>query len=246
MKITYNVSKGINKEKCDDCALIGSTVINNESGFVEVEYTNHICIGDGVGGNAGGNEASIFVMQNIANLNLDYSNDQLRANLLNINDMLVIYAKSVSGHANMATTFTGLFFDKNGVKIAHCGNTRVYALQGNFLKQITLDQTLYQWLVSIGNIDAAEGCNRNEIRGAFGGGSSKYVDLLSVDNVFEKGLPPLILLTSDGIHDSLDIDEIEDIVAEAGLSSKEKVNKMIDTAVGKGTQDDCTVILVQI
>ena len=211
-----------------------------------MEDITHICVGDGVGGNAGGDEASIFLMQNVSELKIEYSNDQLREKLLNINEMLLEYAKTVPGHENMATTFTALFFEKNGVKIAHCGNTRVYALQGSFLKQITADQTTYQWLVSTGNTDAAESCNKSEIRGAFGGGNSKYADLLVVENVFERGLPPLILLTSDGIHDSLDIDEIEDIVVAEGVSSAEKINKLIDTAVSKGSLDDCTAILVEI
>lgn len=246
MKVVYKIVKGINKEKCDDSALVGTIVINNESGSVEAEDITHICVGDGVGGNAGGDEASIFLMRNVSELKTEYSNEQLREKLLNINEMLLEYAKTVSGHENMATTFTALFFEKNGVKIAHCGNTRVYALQGSFLKQITADQTTYQWLVSTGNTDAAENCNKSEIRGAFGGGNSKYADLLVVENVFERGLPPLILLTSDGIHDSLDIDEMEDIVVAEGVSSVEKINKLIDTAISKGSLDDCTAILVEI
>ena len=54
----------------------------------------------------------------------------------------------------------------------HCGNSRIYSLQGNFLKQVTEDQTTYQWLMATGNIEAAEHCNKSEIRGAFGGGAT--------------------------------------------------------------------------
>lgn len=245
LKVSYKIVKGINKEKCDDTALIGTTIINNKSGFIELEHIPCICISDGVGGNTGGDEASFFLMQHVLGLDTECCKEQLREKLLDINRLLLEHAKKMPGHENMATTFTGVFFDKNQVKLAHCGNTRLYMLQGRFLKQITPDQTTYQWLISNGNRDIAERCNKNEIRGAFGGGSLKYVDSLIVEKIFERRMPPLMLLTSDGIHDFLNIDEIEDIVSSCDLSLEEKTDKLINTAISKGSYDDCSAILIE-
>lgn len=246
MIITYNIKKGRNKEKCDDSALIGSKVMNDESGVLEMDAIGKVFIGDGVGGNAGGDEASLFVMNRIADIELKDSKEEMKINLIAINNALLDYAKNIPGHENMATTLTGLFFKNGRAIIAHCGNTRVYALQGSFLKQITSDQTTYQWLMSIGNAEAAENCNKSEIRGAFGGGNAKFADTLIVEDVFERGFPSIVLMTSDGIHDVLDIDEIEDIVANMDLSSTDKVIKLVDMAIEKGSMDDCTAVLIEI
>lgn len=87
--------------------------------------------------------------------------------------------------------------------------------------------------------------NKSEIRGAFGGGTSKFADMLIVNNILEKGLPRKILMTSDGIHDVLDIDEMEDIVTDENMISRDKVNRLASLAVEKGSQDDCTVALIE-
>ena len=50
----------------------------------------------------------------------------------------------------------------------HVGNTRVYGLQGNYLKQLTEDQTTYQWLLNIGQIEAARSVIRMQITQLFG------------------------------------------------------------------------------
>lgn len=245
MIVTYKIQKGVYKEKCDDSALIDSFVINDNSGFVEIEKRTKIMIADGVGGNVGGDEASIFVMNAINNL-LYEDVDDLRTRLLKINDNLVSYASTISGHESMATTLTGIFINDNEYVMVHCGNTRIYSLQGSFLKQITEDQTTYQWLVATGNIEAANQCNKSEIRGAFGGGTTKFSDTLVVKNIFERRTPTKILLTSDGIHDVLNIDEIEDIMASDSYSSLEKINLLIDCAVDKGSEDDCTAVLIEM
>ena len=245
MVVTYKVQKGINKEKCDDSALVDSLVINGDSGSVEIDNETKIMIADGVGGNAGGDEASIYVMNAINNLSFNNIGD-LHLRLLEVNSNLVKYANTVSGHELMATTISGIFFADNEFVMVHCGNTRIYSLQGSFLKQVTEDQTTYQWLMATGNIETAEYCNKSEIRGAFGGGTTKFSDTLVVKNIFERGTPTKILMTSDGVHDSLDIDDIEDIIANDSLSSMGKINKLIETAVNKGSEDDCTAVLIEL
>lgn len=245
MIVTYCIRKGIHKSICDDSALISSMVLNDEVGVVECEKIDRICIGDGVGGNAGGFEASTFVMQQLVSLSEPVSDIELRKKIIQVNDSLLNHAKTSVGRERMATTLTGLFFTEGHTYLVQCGNTRAYVLQGRYLKQLTVDQTTYQWLISIGLYDAADACNKSEIRGVMGGGNPRFVDPMVVEEVFERGLPELFLLTSDGIHDVLDIDEIEDIVTSS-LTSAEKVKKLIDTAVEHGSEDDCTAVLVEI
>ena len=78
----------------------------------------------------------------------------------------------------------------------------------------------------------------NEIIACFGGGNSNlFVIKLSV-----LGILSPILLTSDGIHDYLSVDEIEDIIDDNGISII-ACKKMIEAARQNGSTDDASVIM---
>ena len=68
MKLTvgYCSIRGKNKQKCEDSILIGNNVINEKEGTIELETPCIICLCDGVGGYAGGQEASLFVTRELS------------------------------------------------------------------------------------------------------------------------------------------------------------------------------------
>lgn len=242
-KITYKIQTGKNKTVCEDAVYNGCQVVTNGCECCCGNTPMVICVADGVGGNAGGEKASAFLLSNVGKMMNMVNIEKLQEELLRINDELIIYAKGIDGQQMMATTFTGIFFLDEKVFLAHCGNTRLYEVKGRFLKQITTDHSTYQWLISNGNYDAAENCNKSEILSAFGGGKRNYVERLYVEEIFERAIPSKIVLTSDGIHDYLNEDELEDIIMED--DSTIAVNKLVDNAVKNGSCDDCTVVVIE-
>lgn len=70
----------------------------------------------------------------------------------------------------MATTFTAMIISAEKGIFAHTGNTRICQLNGSYLKQLTDDHTMYQYLLDTGNFEGAENCNRNMINSCLGGG----------------------------------------------------------------------------
>lgn len=86
------------------------------------------------------------------------------------------------------------------------GNTRAYVLQGRYLKQLTVDHTVYNKLLKMGRIDEASQCNKNEIPNCLGGKDASLASALSVTPLQTFSL---LLLTSDGVHDFVSIDELE-------------------------------------
>lgn len=242
-QVTYRVQRGKHKEVCEDAFLCGNQIAYEGSGILFAKSPVMICVGDGVGGNAGGSKASRFVMDEVRKLDEIRSSEDLKERLVEINERLLAYAEQHAGQDKMATTLTGVLLQEEKGYLAHCGNTRLYVTKGSYLKQITEDHTTYQWLMSNGNQSAAEVCNRSEILGAFGGGKSSYLNKLYVENVFEKGIPHKMLLTSDGIHDYVGEDEMESIVS--GLEAEEAVDKLIENALQNGSGDDCTVAIIE-
>lgn len=242
-KITYKIQTGKNKTVCEDALYDGKEVVAEACACKYVQTPMMVCIADGVGGNAGGDKASVFLLQNISKLYSVESSEMLRNRLLEINDELLKFAKNTEQQETMATTFTGVFFQEDSFYLAHCGNIRMYEVKGRFLKQITVDHSTYQWLMSMGNYSAAENCNKSEIISAFGGGNKKYIERLSVDKIFDRGFPTKIILTSDGIHDYVSDDEMEDIIM--GFDAEIAVEKLIDVSLKNGSCDDCTIVILE-
>lgn len=91
------------------------------------------------------------------------------------------------------------------------GNTRVYAVvNGKYLKQLTRDDTTLEYLLATGQLDSftAESFERkNEITACFGADNTALLKLKQIDTSGQDTL----IVTSDGIHDYVSLDEMEDI-----------------------------------
>jgi len=241
--VSFCSEHGRTKTASDDSALIGHQIINDDVGVIEFQTPGWICLCDGVGGNAGGQEASLFVTEALSKTHVPQSVEEVKALFIDINNRLLAQAQNTADHKMMATTATALFLSDESVYLAHIGNTRLYTKRGAFIQQLTVDQTTYQWLLDHGNVAAAEACNRSEITGAMGGGKPDLITSIAVEQLFERKIPSTILLTSDGIHEYLSQDEIEDIL-EADESMLSRAKMLCDSALDKGSDDDRSVIIV--
>ncbi len=122
----------------------------------------------------------------------------------------------------------------------YIGNTRAYIKQGKYLKQITSDHTTYNWLRSSGQSEAAEKSNKSEITNCFGGKNPSLLSKLYIADCQEFSLA---LLTSDGIHEYLDLDTLESIISGEG-SLEAKCEEIIRSAVDAGSEDDLSVVVI--
>ncbi len=244
--ITSLVKTGVGKEMCDDAVFDGNKIITHDDSTINRKDSNSwIAIADGVGGNAGGHEASTFLLEYIHENYV--SNDKktdLYAMLKEANEQLIAYAQEISRKENMATTFTGIFFEIGEVKIAHSGNTRVYALQGSYLKQLTLDHTTYQWLMMQGDTKSADTCNKSEIISCFGGRDETLLKMLSIEIIPTEALPKVLIMTTDGIHDHVDINTFENIITEQ-IPIAERIAKLWKKAKENGSCDDCSILIME-
>ena len=148
----------------------------------------------------------------------------------------------------MATTLSGICIDDTNVNIFHIGNTRIYVFQGSYIKQITEDHTSVNWLVKTGKLSKKEAetyDRRNEITACFGGGNPALINSL----VFEERNEALsntkrIVLTSDGVHEYVSIDELEDVLKNDSLEPKSMYNEILSIAKANGSTDDKSIIII--
>lgn len=244
-KISVGVKIGNGKIECDDTALVGLNIVNNDDFITETDGPICVGIADGVGGNKGGKDASLFVMNELSKVDFEsLSQEALIRVIQSINDRLLEFAKTNVGKETMATTLSAIWLGNEKSYLIHVGNTRAFMMRGSYLKQMTVDQTTYQWLINCGQNEAAENCNKNEILSCMGGNNPKLIEQLVVKEVFEDNVPQTILMTSDGIHEYVDIDSMEDIMSEEETDI-DIIHKMIENAEINESNDDKTVLILR-
>ena len=237
MKISAATRCGCDKSASDDRILVGGKILCCEELCCDIEPPFALGISDGVGGNAGGDIAAQYVCERLSLCNCENLQDEISE----INSGLLALAKKTPGKEKMAATYSGVFLCENQPgKLLHIGNTRVYAIQGGYLKQLTSDMTSYNYYMSLGRTQEAEQCSRSEITACFGGGTSSLFRPQILD-LSGGGL----LMTSDGVHDFLDIDMLEGIIS-AAESDIAACREIISRALAAGSEDDMSVVIARV
>jgi len=237
MNLIAVTKKGLNKVENEDRVIVGKSIIAD--GIFQTQLSEGIiAIADGVGGGNAGAVASHFVAKELTTLNA-VSVEEFKK----INEALLSCASSCIEYENMATTLSGIALIKGRTLLFNIGNTRVYLLQGKkYLKQLTTDDTTLNYLLTTGKLaldDVEAFKHKNEITACFGGGDSKLLKIKC--NTIETLTSPFIL-TSDGIHDYISTDQMEDIITEFGMTIT-TCEVMITTARNNGSVDDVSIVL---
>lgn len=243
MMVYVATRRGAGKEQSEDSVLVGDNLICDAMAEFEFSTSGVIGVADGVGGNVGGHIASAFITERLKHFSILGSvinDEKIREWLIGLNNGLLEEGKK-AGLSELATTLTALMYVDGQKYIVHIGNTRAYVLQGQYLKQLTIDHTVYNRLLKMGRIDEASICRRNEITNCLGGGDPVLAASLSVSPCQEFNT---MLLTSDGVHDFIELDKLEHFLMADG-TGLDKCNSIIQTAIDAGSKDDLTVIIIE-
>lgn len=236
MNVIAVTKKGLNKTENEDRVIVGKSIVAGGTLYSEID-NGIIAVADGVGGHNAGAVASHFISNKLCCLK-EICVDQLRA----INDELISVSETMEGLKGMATTLSGLLCTEGKPTLFSIGNTRVYLFQSRkYLKQLTTDDTTLNYLLATGQLspeDADAFERKNEITACFGGGSA---DLFKAKVTYIEPLAAPIMITSDGIHDYLSVDEMEDIIEQNGLTET-SCNELIKVARRNGSLDDVSII----
>lgn len=242
MKIYAMTEKGEHSEN-EDRILINDTIVSAGTFETECNSNLKICVADGVGGNNAGAVASSFVCESLKTLVPSGKND-----FIDINSQLLTKSTENANYNGMATTLSGICISDEKASSFHIGNTRIYVFQGNYIKQITEDHTSVNWLVKTGKLSKKEAetyDRRNEITACFGGGNPALINYL----VFEESNEALsnakkIILTSDGVHEYVSVDELEDVLNNEALEPISMCKEIINLAKASGSTDDKSIVII--
>lgn len=149
--------------------------------------------------------------------------------------------------AGMGTTLVVGLFAPPVLAYAHIGDSRLYRLRGETLRQLTRDHSLAQEAVDLGLFttlaDAIEkGVNSNVLTRALGSTETLRVDSSRVQ--LEKG--DMFLFCSDGLTNMLPDSSLRAMLLEDGADLEALADQLIRSACERGGIDNITLVLVRV
>jgi serine/threonine protein phosphatase PrpC len=208
---------------------------------------NLFVVADGMGGHNAGDFASSFAVQVL----LDTVKKDTEFNPIKIirraieyaNQQLLEQAAHNEGMSGMGTTMVAVTIVDHYAYVANVGDSRLYVVDDDGIRQITKDHSLVEEMVRMGEIsreDARNHPDKNIITRALG--AKEEVDI----DFFDIKLHPdsVILLCSDGLTNMVTDDVIAQIVKET-VSLEAAGQNLIRLANENGGKDNIAVVLVK-
>lgn len=207
---------------------------------------------DGMGGHAAGEKAAELAIQAVIEF-LHRTDKALSPQLLlekllfEANEAIYKMSQLHPQYRRMGTTCV-LAFQPQGeaaVYYGHVGDSRLYWRTAGELRQLTLDHSYVQLLISQGLLSPEEAAfhpRRHIILRALGLSSRPEPEVAPEPIVPQPG--DLLLLCSDGLTNMVSDVEIGQLLT-LPLSLQQRADKLIEAANAAGGEDNVTVILVE-
>ena len=220
----------------------------------EVGYA--MVVGDGMGGLAAGEHASMLAIRTGVRLVLDSPRwslaiddkeareliERMRGYFRKVDQVLIHSGAGDSSLAGMGTTLTVAYSVGTDVFIVHAGDSRAYLFRRGQLYQLTRDHTVAQLLAEAGAIRPEEVSThaRRHMLTNFAGGPYEGID----PDIYTLNLADedRILLCSDGLHEMVDDPTIAQTLRDHP-ESQSACRALVERALERGGRDNVTVIL---
>lgn len=223
---------------------VGLVRSSNEDAILLDERAGLWLVADGMGGHAGGGEASRLASGKIHASVRDGAS--LRESILAAHHAIRAGQTNSSQFADMGTTVVALHESRGAFQIAWVGDSRAYSFDAHSgrLEQLTRDHNLAGLMIESGELTRAEAARhprRHMLTHCLGlqGSREPRVDL--IEGCWQDG--QLILLCSDGLSGELDDLQIADVLASQA-SLPDKVQMLIRRVKNAGARDNVSVVLI--
>ena len=233
---------------------IGRVRAQNQDAFRIEELDRHTILAvvcDGMGGAKSGNIASrlaidVFVdeVKNSwkSSMTQEQTEELLRNAIKLANFTVYDQARQFEEFAGMGTTLVAALLSGRNATIINVGDSRCYHITHSDIRRITVDHSVVQMMVDRGELTAEEARSypgRNYITRAVGTEPTVESDLFAIR--VERG--EALLLSSDGLHNEVDDQEILFEVVH-GVNNDNCCQRLLDIANMRGSPDNVTSVLV--
>jgi protein phosphatase len=245
---------------------IGLQRHNNEDYFLIVDRPGPLydlerrgrlfVIADGMGGHAAGEIASRIACEETVSAYYgdtefsgrpegDWAVAPLEKSIWSAHHAIIRAAGKRDDWRGMGTTLSALALLGDQALIAHVGDSRIYRWRDGDCQRLTIDHTKNQALIDAGLIPPGEESTlygSHILTQALGG----YGDLDEVfTRVEEIRSGDRFLMCTDGLHGFVTDDEIRAVMTE-NPAAPAACDALVQAAMGRGGQDNVTVIIIQL
>jgi protein phosphatase len=230
---------------------LGLVRTNNEDAYLAMPEAGLFALSDGMGGAAAGEVASRYFVETVPQIFPGGVAASEEANVALVQKVFKYSNKRIIEHTvkhpddeGMGCTGDLLVVHEKSYVIGHVGDSRVYLLRDEHLRQLTRDHSLVQGLVEEGLLTPEEARHhprKNIILRAVG------IDPLVAPDILkgEAFNHDIFLLCSDGLTDMVDDCAIRDtLVSKKALDHK--AESLIEAALAAGGKDNVTVVLCEV
>lgn len=234
------------------CTDIGRIRRSNEDSYGIYPNLHLYVVADGMGGHVAGEVASRLAVEAIRssfaatlkNGDSLSSSQRLVQSIQEANEEIIRTSREDPRLIGMGTTVVAVLLDKDTAQVAHAGDSRVYLLRNQEIKQLTHDHSLLNEYLQRGllTLEKSEGYPyKHIITRALGSHPLVEVDLQTVQ------LRPgdCFLLCTDGLTNMLVEEDIRSILLTMDNDLEKGCHRLIDLANAKGGEDNITAVLIQ-
>ncbi|MCI8549892.1 MAG: Stp1/IreP family PP2C-type Ser/Thr phosphatase [Lachnospiraceae bacterium] len=209
---------------------------------------NLFLVADGMGGHQAGDFASKYTIDNLVRLVEEAEGNNpitiLNESIRQVNSLLLAKASEEAALAGMGTTLVAACTMGRVLCVANVGDSRLYVIGKEEIRQITRDHSLVEELIQKGEMERGSDAyheHKNIITRAIGAKKDVFADFFEVN--LEKG--DTVLMCSDGLSNMVSDDIIRELVADRE-NLKEVCGDLIEEANKNGGRDNIAVVLFRL
>ena len=236
MKYFYITDAGTIRDHNEDSV----TIVENSHG----EYL--LAVADGMGGHRAGEVASNIVINHLTDRFL--KNEQIgdkeeainwiKTTVSEANELIIKHTQDYPESTGMGTTIVVALYSKDYLLFGNLGDSSGFVVKNHELHKITNDHTLVNLLMKAGELteeEAKEHPKKNVLMKALGANDPIDIDIFDCDMNISS-----ILLSSDGLTNMLEQDQIEEVL-NSELELEDKVIKLIRKCNNRGGTDNISI-----
>ncbi len=227
---------------------VGLVREHNEDVWKALPEKGLFLLADGMGGHQAGEIAAQNAIDKLSEMIKhsfrETAEEHLAQAIKKTNAIIYQQGRENEALSGMGTTLCCLFLHEGQAILGHVGDSRIYCLRNNRLKQLTEDHSLINELLAMHAMTEEEAPHfpyKHILTKAIGTNAlidpTVYVTSLSSGDLY--------LLCSDGLTNFVKDQEIYTILS-SDLSLKDQSQQLVDLAKNHGGGDNITVLLVKI
>jgi serine/threonine protein phosphatase PrpC len=224
--------------------------VNQDNYYIDEPKGRFFIVADGMGGHAGGQEASQIATATIQNF-LDehwHSSEKspilLEKALAKANQAILQDQINHPERADMGTTVVVVMFRQEETWCAHVGDSRIYRLRDSSLEQITEDHTWVSRAMKSGDLTPEEARIhpwRHVLSQCLGRKDLRQIEVQPL----EVQIGDRLLLCSDGLTEELSDPAIASYL-QSNSVCEQAAGVLVEAAKDNGGRDNITVVLLKI